>query len=111
MVVARKAISGSVSKSAGGRSFGKDTKTIAREDKKGGLEVTGVRVFLYGILLVVTLGCSTPPFSRTVYVPSGTPVRLRADVPEVQVWILVDGKAEPGVLTLKEGWYVVPEDE
>lgn len=73
--------------------------------------MTGVKLFFLGILAVMTFGCSTPPFSRTVYVPPGTPVRLRENVQKAKVWVLVDGKPEPAVLNLKEGWFVVPGDE
>ena len=60
---------------------------------------------LAGVLLFVIPGC----FVRTIYVPHGTPVRLREDVPDAKVWIKdKDGKRVAGKVTLKEGWYALP---
>jgi hypothetical protein len=48
-------------------------------------------------------------FTRTIYVPDGTPVRLRETIDDAKVWVLDnDGKPVPGKLTLPEGWYVLP---
>jgi len=62
--------------------------------------------FLIPILLLT--GCV-----RTIYVPHGTPVRLRETVKDVKVWVK-DSGGEPvaGKMNLPEGWYVLPlEDE
>jgi len=64
------------------------------------------------ILIVVLLlpGCGT----RTIYVPSGEPVRLRETVRNAKVWVLdADGQPVAGVMDLPEGWYVLsmPEQE
>jgi hypothetical protein len=48
---------------------------------------------------------------RTVYVPHGTPVRLRETLPDVKVWIKdADGRAVGGRMDLPEGWYALPLD-
>lgn len=59
------------------------------------------------ILLVVLLvpGCGT----RTIYVPSGEPVRLRETIRGAKVWVLdKDGKRVAGRMDLPEGWYCLP---
>jgi len=45
---------------------------------------------------------------RTIYVPHGTPVRLRETVKDVKVWVK-DSGGEPvaGRMDLPEGWYAV----
>jgi len=64
------------------------------------------------ILLIVLLlpGCGT----RTIYVPSGEPVRLRETISNARVWVM-DENGEPvaGRMDLPEGWYClsVPPDE
>jgi hypothetical protein len=58
------------------------------------------------ILLVPLLlaGCT-----RTIYVPHGTPVRLRETVRNVKVWVKdADGRSVPGNIDLPEGWYALP---
>ena len=49
---------------------------------------------------------------RTVYVPHGTPVRLRETVKDVKVWVK-DAGGEPvaGRMDLAEGWYAVELDD
>ncbi len=61
------------------------------------------------VLVVVCLlsGCAT----RTIYIPDGTPVRLRMTVRDVKVWVLdKQGQPVPGRMDLPEGWYVLPDD-
>ena len=62
-------------------------------------------------LLVPTLllgGCGV----RTVYVPHGTPVRLRETVEDVKVWVKdADGDPVAGEVDLYEGWYALPLPE
>ena len=62
--------------------------------------------FLLPILLLA--GCT-----RTVYVPHGTPVRLRETVKDVKVWVKdADGQPVAGRMDIYEGWYALPlEDE
>ena len=61
--------------------------------------------FLIPILLLT--GCV-----RTIYVPHGTPVRLRETVRNVKVWVK-DAGGEPvaGRMDLPEGWYAVELDD
>lgn len=64
--------------------------------------------FLLPILFLA--GCGV----RTIYVPHGTPVRLRETVHDVKVWVKdADGQPVAGRVTLYEGWYSLPmpEDE
>jgi len=61
---------------------------------------------LLPILLPILLltGCV-----RTIYVPHGTPVRLRTTVKNAKVWVK-DSHGEPvaGKMGLPEGWYCLP---
>ena len=58
--------------------------------------------FLIPILLLA--GCV-----RTIYVPHGTPVRLRETVKDVKVWVKdADGEPVAGRMDLYEGWYALP---
>jgi len=61
--------------------------------------------FLLPILLLA--GCV-----RTIYVPHGTPVRLRETIHNAKVWIK-DSGGEPvaGRMDLHEGWYALPLDD
>jgi len=62
---------------------------------------------LIWLLLPILLlaGCGL----RTVYVPHGTPVRLRETVEDVKVWVKdADGKPVAGRMDLLEGWYCLP---
>ena len=60
--------------------------------------------FLLPILLLA--GCV-----RTIYVPHGTPVRLRETVKDVKVWVKdADGEPVAGRMDLAEGWYALPLD-
>jgi len=63
---------------------------------------------LLALVLVFAAGCGT----RTVYVPSGTPVRLRETVRGAKVWVLgADGNPVPGRMDLPEGWYCLEQPE
>jgi hypothetical protein len=69
--------------------------------------------FLLPILLLTGCGGGAP-FTRTIYVPDGTPVRLRETVKDAKVWVKdADGKPVAGKMDLPEGWYALPmpEDE
>ena len=72
---------------------------------------------LVGVLalgsLSTTSGCgSGAPFVRTIYVPDGTPVRLRQTIKGAKVWVKdADGQAVPGKMDLPGGWYVLPVNE
>ena len=55
-------------------------------------------------------GCTT----RTIYVPDGTPVRLRETIEHAKVWIVdQNGQTQAAVMDLPEGWYclAVPQGE
>jgi len=61
--------------------------------------------FLLPILLLA--GCT-----RTIYVPHGTPVRLRETVKDVKVWVKdADGEPVAGRMDIYEGWYALPLEE
>ena len=65
--------------------------------------------FLLPILLLTSgAGCI-----RTIYVPHGTPVRLRQTVKNAKVWVKdADGKPVAGKMDIPNGWYALPlEDE
>jgi len=61
--------------------------------------------FLLPILLLT--GCV-----RTIYVPYGTPVRLRQTVKNAKVWVKDShGEPVPGRMDIPNGWYALPLDE
>ena len=65
--------------------------------------------YLFLVLLPILLaGCGV----RTVYVPHGTPVRLRETITNVKIWVK-DAEGEPvaGRMDLPEGWYCLALDE
>jgi len=58
------------------------------------------------LLLLCPVGCA----ARTVYIPSGEPVRLRETIRNAKVWVLdKTGTPVPGVMDLPESWYVLPD--
>ena len=64
-------------------------------------------VIAFLVVLLALPGCG----ARTVYVPSGEPVRLRETVKGAKVWVLdTDGKPVAGTMDLPEGWYALPLD-
>jgi hypothetical protein len=66
-----------------------------------------VAVLTAVLILLIGEGC----FTRTVYVPSGKTVRLRQDIKEAKIWAKdSEGKLTPGVLDLKEGWFIGPNE-
>jgi len=64
--------------------------------------------FLLPILLLTSgAGCV-----RTIYVPHGTPVRLRQTVKNAKVWVKdADGKPVAGRMDIPNGWYALPMSE
>jgi len=67
--------------------------------------------FLLPILVLTGCGGGAP-FTRTIYVPHGTPVRLRETVQDVKVWVKdADGTPVAGKMDLPEGWYALPVDD
>lgn len=64
-----------------------------------------------GAVLVLCLLAVPGCFSRTVYVPSGEPVRIRKTVRGVSVWVMgSDGKPVAGTMDIPEGWYALPDE-
>ena len=64
--------------------------------------------FLLPILLLTSgAGCV-----RTIYVPHGTPVRLRETVHNAKVWVKdADGVPVAGKMDIPNGWYALPMPE
>jgi len=70
---------------------------------------------LIPFLLPVLLCPSGGGCVRTIYVPHGTPVRLRETIRNAKVWVR-DAGGEPvaGRMDIPNGWYALPmpqEDE
>ena len=64
------------------------------------------RLIPFLLPFVLLTGCV-----RTVYVPHGTPVRLRETVRDAKVWVKeADGQVVEGRMDLPEGWYALPVD-
>ena len=75
--------------------------------RKAGWKKTQLAVVL-GIILILP-GCFG---TRTVYVPSGEPVRLRKTVKNAKIWTLdKDGRPVAGKMDLPEGWYCLEDTE
>lgn len=65
-------------------------------------------VIAFLMALLALPGCAT----RTIYVSSGEPVRLREKVRSAKVWVLDEsGKPAAGVMDLPKGWYCLPVPE
>jgi hypothetical protein len=69
-------------------------------------------VTLAFVLPILLTGCAGgAPFTRSIYVPHGTPVRLRETIKDAKVWVKdTDGQVVPGKMELPEGWYALPVD-
>ena len=66
-----------------------------------------IRKLLPFLLPILLAGCT-----RTIYVPHGTPVRLRETVKDVKVWVKdPDGEPVAGQMDIYEGWYALPLEE
>lgn len=82
-----------------------------------GASATGLRTRLQrqvrrtwrGAAGALLLGLLTACTTHSIYVPDGTPVRLRETVEDVAVWVLdAQGTPVPSHMDLPEGWYVLP---
>jgi hypothetical protein len=75
-----------------------------------GIMIRKLVPFLFPLMFLTGCG-SGSLFTRTIYTPHGTPVRLRETVPDVKVWVKdADGEVVPGEMDLPEGWYALPID-
>ena len=85
-----------------------DRQTDLRDRLRARVRMTWGRraaVLLIAAVIVLAAGCGM----RTIYVPDGTPIRLRATIRGAKVWVLdADGKPVPGRMDLPEGWYCLP---
>ena len=64
------------------------------------------RMAWFLVPLVILAGCA----GRTIYVPTGEPVRLRETVRGAKVWVLdAAGQPTAGEMDLPEGWYCLPD--
>ena len=82
--------------------------TATRDKLRDQLRSAGWCILL--CMMVFLVGCGG---TRTIYVPHGTPVRLRKTIPDAEVWVKdKDGTPVKGNLDLEEGWYCLSiEDE
>ena len=65
------------------------------------------KVMIIILITMLLTGCT-----RTIYVPHGTPVRLRETIKGVKIWVKdADGKPVAGKMDLPEGWYSLPLDD
>jgi hypothetical protein len=70
------------------------------------------RVRQAGWCVVLGLAFMSGCQPRTIYVPSGEPVRLRETIKNAKVWVKdSDGNAVAGEMDLPEGWYALPVDD
>lgn len=54
-------------------------------------------------------GCSRA--KRTVYVPDGSPVRIRETIKHAPVWVMDEnGVWIPGSVDIPEGWFALPDN-
>ena len=91
----------------------KDSNTTAVEEDEGLEDRLRDRVdnhwghcwiiFMFSFMLV---GCGT----RTVYVPDGTPVKLRESLKGVKIWVKdKDGNTIATEMDVPEGWFILPD--
>lgn len=70
----------------------------------------GAAPVLLAVALLVLPGCGAGIGTRTIYVASGEPVRLRETIRGAAVWVLgPDGRPVAGRMDLPEGWYCLPD--
>lgn len=69
--------------------------------------MTHILVLAWLVLALCVQGCAV--FTRTIYVPDGTAVRLRQTVKNAKVWVKEkNGATAEGRLNIPEGWYCKP---
>lgn len=82
-----------------------DKATTLRDTLRERVRGTWGRGVVVLLLCVALAGCA----ARTIYVPDGTPVRLRETLKNVQVWVLdKDQKPVATKMNIPEGWYALP---
>lgn len=82
-----------------------DKATDLRDALRSKVRGSWGKTALVLVLCFAVVGCA----ARTIYVPDGTPVRLRETVKKAKVWVL-DKNKEPvaTVMNIPEGWYALP---
>ena len=66
------------------------------------------RYWAVPLLLIMVAGCHS---TETIYIPDGTPVRLRETIHDAKVWVLdAEGKPVEGEMDLPAGWFCLPVD-
>ena len=62
-------------------------------------------ILFFAVSLSIYIGgCGT----RTIYVPDGSPVRIRETVKSAKVWVLdKDGEPVPSVMDIPAGWFTL----
>jgi len=83
-----------------------DSATNLRDTLRDRVRATWGKVGVGVVFCCIVLtGCA----ARTIYVPDGTPVRLRETLKNVQVWVLdKDQKPVATKMNVPEGWYALP---
>jgi hypothetical protein len=65
-----------------------------------------MRYVLIAVVLASMVGCTL----RTIYVPTGEPVRIRRTIDDAPVWVRdKDGTVQAGQIDIPEGWYALPD--
>jgi len=84
------------------------TRPQLRERLRRRVRKTWARAVIFLLVILLLPGCGT----RTIYVPSGEPVRLRETIRNAKVWVLdADGQPVAGRMDLEEGWFCLPVPE
>ena len=82
-----------------------DKTTTLRDMLRDRVRGTWGRGVVVLLLCVALAGCA----SRTIYVPDGTPVRLRETLKNVNVWVLDKNRTPVATkMNIPEGWYALP---
>lgn len=85
-----------------------DKATTLRDTLRNQVRGTWGRGVTALAVCAILAGCA----ARTIYVPDGTPVRLREALENVQVWVLdKDQKPVATKMNIPEGWYALPMSE
>lgn len=86
-----------------------DAQIKERSALRDSIETTWGKHLLMIIMLGSLSGCL---FTETIYIPYGTPVRLRETVKDIKVWIIdKDGNKVASKMDLPNGWFCLPYPE